>query len=158
MTHEALTEAQKHELLDDQIRSGGAVFCSWCGGMNRPGEESNPCCQPFAFAVQERAAGLMSNFANQYTAVEVGMSSSITCPWCHEVNRAPAPEHPADWKRPGASPFCCSIFEHALAAHLEVKRVKGLVRMADKIAENLDKGVNVPVAQAMQLPTTGTVN
>lgn len=142
MTHEALNEAQKHDWLDDQIRKGGPVFCPWCSGMNRPGDESNPCCRPFAFAVQERADNQVAKFANQYTAVEVGMSSSITCPWCLCVNRAPGPEDPCDWKRPMVSPFCCSTFEHALAAHLEVKRVKSLVHRADQIAEAMDKAAN----------------
>jgi hypothetical protein len=142
MIHQEMSEAEKHQFLDDQIRKGGSVFCAWCHGINRPGEESNPCCRPFALAVQERADNMVRSFANQYTAVEVGMSSSITCPMCLEVNRAPAPEHPADWKRPGTSPFCCSYFEHALAAHLEVKRVNSLVHRADQIAEALDKAAN----------------
>lgn len=139
MTHEALSETQKHEFVDEQIRKGGAAFCPWCNSINRPGDEANPCCTPFRFAIKDRADGLMENFANQYTAVEVGVSSSITCPYCREVNRAPGPKHPADWKRPGVSPFCCTLFEMALSAHLEVKRVQGLVHQADQIAEAFDK-------------------
>lgn len=147
-----MTEQDRANFLDDQIRKGGSVFCPWCSGMNRVGEESNPCCRQFSFAVQERADGLMRNFANQYTAVEVGMASAIICPFCHEVNRAPGPTDPCDWKRPMVSPFCCPLFEMALAAHLEVKRVNGLVRMADKIAENMDKG------GAIQMPASGAIN
>lgn len=115
------------------------MFCPWCHGMNNPGEEDNPCCAPFAFAIRDRAEALVRDFANQYTAVEVGASSSITCPYCKQVNRAPGPRHPTDWKRPGVSPFCCALFEMALAAHLEVKRVNSLVHQADQIAESYDK-------------------
>lgn len=142
MTHDSLTEAQKAEWIDDQIRKGGDVFCPWCNSINRIGNEENPCCRPFALAIQDRADAMVISFANQYTAVEAGASSSITCPFCRLVNRAPAPKDPADWKRPGISPFCCSWFEHALAAHLEVKRVQGLVHQADKIAEAYDKAAN----------------
>lgn len=142
MTHDVMTESDKYQFLDDQIRKGGSVFCPWCSSINRIGDESNPCCRQFAFAVQERADNLVLSFANQYTAVEIGMSSSITCPWCKQVNRAPAPEDPCDWKRPMVNPFCCDVFCHVLAAHLEVKRVKSLVHRADQIAEALDKAAN----------------
>lgn len=138
MIHQEMSELDKVNWLDEQIRKGGSVFCPWCNSLNRIGDEGNPCCRAFSFAVQERADGLVRNFANQYTAVECGMSSSITCPYCKEVNRAPAPEHPADWKRVGVSPFCCALFEQALAGHLEVKRLKSLVHRADQIAEALD--------------------
>ncbi len=139
MIHQEMTEAEKHQFLDEKIRQGGGVFCPWCKSINQPGNEDSPCCTPFRLAIKDRADGLVRNFASQYTAVEIGLSSSITCPWCRLVNRAPGPEHPADWKRPGVSPFCCSMFEYALAAHLEVKRVQGLVRQADQIAEGLHK-------------------
>lgn len=139
MTHEAMTEADKHQWIDEQIRKGGAVFCPWCSGMNAVGQEENPCCTPFRFAIKDRADRLMLNFANQYTAVEGGVSSAITCPFCKEVNRAPGPTDPSEWKRPHQNPFCCDLFCHALAAHLEVKRVQGLVHQADQIAESYDK-------------------
>lgn len=139
MTHETLSESQKHEWIDDQIRKGGAVFCPWCSSMNRPGDEAIPCCTPFRFAVKDRADAMVRSFASQYTAVEVGLASSITCPYCKEVNRAPAPQHPAEWKRPGINPFCCDTFCMVLLAHLEVKRVQGLVHQADQLAEAMDK-------------------
>lgn len=132
-----MSENDKAQWIDSQIRKGGAVFCPWCSGMNAPGQEENPCCAPFAYAIQDRSDAMVRDFASQYTAVEAGASSSITCPMCRMVNRAPAPRDPLEWKRPGASPFCCEYFEHALAAHLEVKRVNNLVRRADQIAEGL---------------------
>lgn len=139
MTHDVMTEADKKVWLDGQIRKCGLVFCPWCSGINNPGDEATPCCRAFSLAIQDRADEMVRSFANQYTAIECGLSSSITCPYCRSVNRAPGPVHPADWKRPMINPFCCDQFCHALAARLEVKRVNGLVRMADKIAERLDK-------------------
>lgn len=139
MTHAQMTELEKAKWIDDQIRKGGSVFCPWCSGMNAPGQENNPCCRPFALAIKDRADAMVASFANQYTAVEAGVSSSITCPMCSAVNRAPAPRDRTQWIRPNVSPFCCTYFEHALAAHLEVKRVKNLVHRADQIAEGLYK-------------------
>lgn len=139
MTYESLSEAQKAEWVDEQIRKGGAVFCPWCGALNALGSEDNPCCTPFRFAIKDRADAMVHDFANQYTAVEVGIASSITCPFCRMVNRAPAPRDPSEWKRPHQNPFCCDWFCMALAAHLEVKRVQSLVHRADQIAEAFDK-------------------
>lgn len=140
--HEELTQSQKCEWIDDQIRDGGSVFCPWCSALNRAGEEDTPCCTAFSLAIRDRADRQIKDFANQYTAVEVGVSSSIRCPYCGMVNRAPAPVDPSEWKRPFSNPFCCDLFCHALVAHLEVKRVQSLVHMADKIAEGMDKAGN----------------
>lgn len=139
MTHSEMTDQDRAVWIDEQIRKGGSVFCPWCSSINRIEDEGNPCCTPFRLAVKYRADAMVASFANQYTAVEVGASSSITCPYCRMVNRAPGPTNPAEWKRPFQNPFCCDWFCMALAAHLEVKRVQGLVHQADKIAEGLYK-------------------
>src|SRR6185312_14203586 len=115
MTHQELSPAQAAEWIDEQIRKGGSVFCPFCHGLNQPGQEDNPCCRAFALAIQDRADAMTKSFASQYTAVEVGLASSITCPWCKTVNRTPGPVHRADWIRPNVSPFCCHLFELALA-------------------------------------------
>ena len=139
MTHSEMSEQDKALWIDEQIRKGGSVFCPWCSAINLIGNEDDPCCTPFSFAIKDRGHRLVQEFANQYTAVEVGIASAITCPYCREVNRAPAPQDPTEWKRPMVNPFCCDLFCMALAAHLEVKRVQSLVHRADQIAEQYDK-------------------
>lgn len=119
-------EESKEEALDRQLNAvvagqSSVVICPWCGIVN-DGTKSD-CCIAFTVAKDERGKAQFTLFMLRFGACVAGKSAAIECPYCGSQNYPPdanvsssGGRHPAEWKRPGQSPFCCDLFQEAAIA------------------------------------------
>lgn len=140
MTHAEMSEDEKVIEIDRQIRAGVPVWCPWCRAMNMTGKME--CCVAFKSCLEDRANAQLQSVVDQQRLIEIGDSDAIVCPYCAQINMAPArgeKRHPSEWKRPMVSPFCCSLLQSAVVAVIERKRTEEYLRQAGKIGEAVDK-------------------
>ena len=143
MTHDTPTTTDTDAELDRQMIAiargqSSILVCPFCGIFNTDTETS--CCAQLQEAKNRRGVRNIKSIERQRNGVVNGLRSAIDCPYCGGVNQ-PRVEaaHPSEWVRPMQSPFCCDLFQAAIAAVMyaviEQRRVEHYERIRDGIAK-----------------------
>lgn len=141
-----MTQSDRIDELDRQLtlierRGPVIVVCPWCGAITNEFRAENPdCCLDFRQARDSRGIEKLETLKRNHRRMLNGEITCLSCPYCHKHNYrvSKSEQHPAEWKRPNVSPFCCDLFALAVKAicyaMAEQKLQDDTARIADEIA------------------------
>ena len=132
---DVLTEAEKQEFLEDQIKAtqrrvspSDSIMCPWCKGINK--KDIPDCCGFYTEGLDEYGRKQLNSVIKQWKEMHLGSRRNIKCPYCESYNKKPSPKDgPESWTRPMVNPFCCDLMYDAALAISQRQAV------VDQIAE-----------------------
>lgn len=91
-----------------------SVVCPWHGVI--VDADTGICCMDMNEALDRLAQAHLKSVERQFVGIRDRLRDSVQCPYCDGINREENLASPAHWKRPGISPYCCSLMDAACAA------------------------------------------
>lgn len=82
----------------------------------------------------------LERIINELREYRFGTRTNVQCPYCNNHNRPGNIMAPEDWPRPGASPFCCDLFQQAAIAIAEREALRLQIENKKRIEDSLHAG------------------
>lgn len=114
-----------------------SVVCPWHG--NIVNAETGDCCIEMEEARDRIARQHFESLEMQFRGIRNNLRDSVQCPYCDGINRAENLTSPAHWKRPGVSPYCCSLMDAACATIGNRLRVQAQIDHKRRIEDGIAK-------------------
>lgn len=146
--YDVMTQADRLAEFDRQFSlvqrgQSDTAVCPWCGVISHRLDyvpEDGDCCAEFENARAARGDRQFQSVLAQRNGIVARVRDSIECPYCGGINREELSLcHPADWKRPMVSPYCCDLFQIAVVAIVQREHTAKQINKIHRIEEGIAK-------------------